>query len=218
MSDLPAALALRRWAFVAAPVIGAALAVVGALADPAPGETGEPLWRLYAAHPEPLQVKALAFHWAFAFWFLAPLLVPTLVTGRGRWIGNLAAIAGFVGLATMPGLLVLDWYDSAIGQNFGVEGNAAVSATVEGMWGPAVLMGPGFPCMVVALPLAAGALWRAGAAPWWGIAAAVAGIGALIVSNLSAPGAVVATLAHLGVAAAFARATRDGADRAPATA
>jgi hypothetical protein len=58
------------------------------------------------------------------------------------------------------------------------------------------------------LPLATLALWRAGLAPWWGIAAAAAGLAALIVSNLAVPGAAVAILAHLGVAAAFSHATR----------
>ena len=211
---VPSALALRRWVFVASPVLAAALILLGVLFDPAPGLSGEPLWRLYAAHPEPLQIKALAFHWAFAFWFLSPLLTPALVAGRGRWIANLAGIVGFVGLATMPGLLISDWFDSAIGQNFGTEGNAAVAATFEAMWGPAVFVGPGLPCLVLALPLATLALWRAGRAPWWGIAAAVAGIVALAVSNLTAPGAAVAILAHLGVAAAFWRATRDGVDGA----
>lgn len=219
MTHLPPSLSLRRWAFVASPPLAAALTVIGTLADPAPaGSSGELLWRLYAAHPEPLQIKALALHWAFAFWFLPPLLTPALVAGRGRWIANLAAVVGFVGLATMPGPLILDWYDSAIGQAFGTEGNAAVEARLEAMWGPAVFIGPGFPCIVLALPLAALALWRAGLAPWWGIAAAFAGIGALILSNLSAPGAAVATLAHLGVAAAFARVTREGEREVPAAA
>ena len=139
------------------------------------------------------------------------------MAGRGRWIASLAAVAGFLGLATMPGLLLSDWFESAIGQNFGTEGNAAVAATFEAMWGPMVFVGPGLPCLVIALPLAALALWRAGRAPWWGIVAAVAGIAALAVSNLSAPGAAVAILAHLGVAAAFVRATRDSVDVAPAT-
>jgi hypothetical protein len=195
------------------------LVLIGTLADPAPaGSSGESLWSAYAAHPEPLQVKALALHWAFAFWFLPALLSPALVAGRGRWIANLAAVVGFVGLATMPGLLVLDWYDSAIGQNFGIKGNAAVAASFEAMWGPAVFTGPGFPCIALALPLAALALWQAGLAPWWGIAAALVSIAALIVSSLAAPGAVVAVLANLFLAAAFARATRDSMVEAPAAA
>ncbi len=216
MTALSDALALRRWAFVASPPLAAALILLGILFDPAPGLSGEPLWRLYAANTEPLQIKALALHWAFAFWFLAPLLTPALVAGRGRWIANLATVVGFVGLATMPGLLLSDWFESAIGQNFGTEGNAAVAATFETMWGPAVFVGPGLPCLALALPIAALALWRAGLAPWWGIAAALAGIAALAVSNLAAPGAAVAILAHLGVAAAFLRATRDGEDGAAA--
>jgi hypothetical protein len=125
---------LRRWAFVDAPPLAAALVRVGTLADPAPAvSSGEPLWQAYAAHPEPLQIKALALHWAFAFWFLAPLLTSSLVAGRGRWIANLAAKEGFVGFARMPGLLILDWFDSAIGQNFGTAGNAAVTASFEAM-------------------------------------------------------------------------------------
>jgi hypothetical protein len=219
MMPFPDALALRRWAFVASPPLASVLILIGTLADPAPaGSSGEPLWSAYAAYPEPLQIKALALHWAFAFWFLPALLSPVLVPDRGRWVANLAAVVGFVGLATMPGLLVLDWYDSAIGQNFGIEGNAAVTATFEAMWGPTVFMGPGFPCIVLALPLAALALWWAGLAPWWGIAAALVSIAALIVSSLAAPGAVVAVLANLVLAAALARATRDNLAGAPAAA
>lgn len=213
---LPPALALRRWALVAAPVLAGALATVATLADPAPGLRGEEVWRLYAANPGPLQIKSLALHWAFAFWFLPALLVPVLVRGRGRWLANLAGLLGFVGLATLPGLLFLDWYDSAIGQAFGPENHHLVETALDAMWGPAVFAGPGFPCLVLALPVATLALWRAGLAPWWGIAGAVAGIAGVILSDLTAPGAAAATLAHLAVAAALARATRPGVDGAPA--
>ena len=51
----PAALAARRAFLVAAPVLAGLFAIVGAYADPAAGTSGQEMWKVYAANPEPLE-------------------------------------------------------------------------------------------------------------------------------------------------------------------
>ena len=183
------------------PVAAGILTTIGAAADPAQGFEGEALWRLYAAHPAPLQIKSLALHWGYAFWFLTALAMPFLIRGRGRGLAWAAGIAGFAGMATLPGVLALDWYDSAIGQAFGVEGNAAVKAALDAMWGPPVFTAPGVISLVLALPLSALALWRAGVLPLWAVLLPVAGFAAMAVSGLAWWGAAVMTVVYAGFSA-----------------
>lgn len=42
--------------------------------------------------------------------------------GKGRLARDMAALLGFVGMTTLPGLPFTDWCDSAIGQLYGVDG------------------------------------------------------------------------------------------------
>ena len=162
------ALAVRRWFLILAPVLGGLFAAVGAGADPAVGLDGNKLYELYAANPEPLQFKSLGFHWGYAFWIAPALLIAPYVRGKGSWLANITAFVGFCGMTTLPGLLFIDWYDSAIGQVYGVEGNVAVTEVMNEMWGIPVFTTPGLLGFVLALPLTALTLWRAGRAPWWG--------------------------------------------------
>ncbi len=99
------ALVARRWFLVASPVLAGLFAILGAANDPAVGLDGQRLYELYAANPEPLQWKSLGFHWAYAFWMAPAMLLAPYIRGRGAWIANVAALIGFAGIATLPGLL-----------------------------------------------------------------------------------------------------------------
>ena len=204
----PAALAARRWFLISSPVLAGLCATVAAYADPAVGLDGPELWRLYAANPEALQVKSLAFHWAYAFWFVPALLIAPYVRGRGAWLANLTAAVGFVGMTTLPGLLFVDWYDSAIGQEFGVEGNVAVNEQLEAMWGIPIFTTPGVVGLLFALPLTALTLWRAGLARWWVLVPVAAGYAAFIGSGITWWGCALMTLCFAAFAVLLARATR----------
>jgi hypothetical protein len=217
-ADLPAAtrtpgrtsraLAARRWFLVAAPVLAGIFAVIGAYADPAAGTSGEAMWRVYAAEHEPLQIKSLGFHWAYAFWIAPALLIAPYVRGRGAWLANITALVGFAGMTTLPGLLFVDWYDSAIGQLYGVEGVAAVNDRMsEVMWGIPWFTTPGVVGMMLALPLTAITLWWAGLVRWWALAAVVAGFLAFMLSNVMWWGCVVTTLCFAVFSVALHRAT-----------
>ena len=207
------ALAVRRWFLVACPVLAGLFAIVGAYADPAVGLDGRRLWELYADNPERLQFKSLGFHWSYAFWIAPALLIAPYVRGRGAWLANVTALVGFAGMTTLPGLLFTDWYDSAVGQVYGAEGNQAVTDVMDGMWGVPVFVLPGIVGFMLALPLTAITLWRAGLARWWSLAAAVAGLAAFTLSGITWWGGVLTTVAFAVFAVALARATDPNNDR-----
>jgi hypothetical protein len=201
------ALAFRRGFLVAAPVLAGLLATVGAVADPAAGISGDKMLEIYFDNPDRLQFKSLAYHWSYAFWIVPAMLIVPLVRGRGAWLATVSGLIGFLGVATMPGLLLADWFDSAIGAAHGLEGHHAVYKAMEGMWGVPVFTTPGIVAFFVALPLAMLTLWCARLARWWGSAAAIAAVAAFLLSNATWPGAVIATLFLGVVALAFAKAT-----------
>ena len=86
-----------------------------------PASRATEMFEIYTDNPEPLQFKSLGFHWSYAFWIVPAFMAAAYVRGRGAWLANIAAFIGFVGMTTLPGLLFIDWYDSAIGQVYGVE-------------------------------------------------------------------------------------------------
>ena len=202
------ALAARRWFLVASPVLAGALAVVGSVADPAAGISGRELYEIYAANPEPLQLKSLGFHWSYAFWIAPALLLAAYVRSRGAWLANVAAFLGFVGMTTMPGVLFIDFYDSAIGQLYGADGAEAVEGLMGTMWGVPAFAVPGTAGFLLALPLAAVAAWRGGVVRWWAPPAVVAGYAAFMVSNVTWWGCLLTAAFFSVFAVAVERGTR----------
>lgn len=188
------ALRVRRWFLVASPVLAGLFAVLGAAADPAVGTDGAVMWKAYAENPDRVQFKSFGFHWSYSFWLLPTLLIAGLVRGRGVWLANVAALLGFVGISTLPGLLIIDLYDSAIGQVGGVQTTAAVNNLGEQMWAATAIVTPGIVGFVLAPPLAALAAWRAGLVRWCGPLAVLAGFLVFTLSNITAWGAALTTL------------------------
>ena len=132
--------------------------------------------------------------------------------GKGAWIANVAAFLGFIGMTTLPGLLAIDWFDSAVGQLYGPQAPLAVQQHMEQtMWGLPAFLLPGMIGFALALPSAAIALWRAGLARWWALAAVVAGYAAFMLSNVTWWGCALTTAFLTVFAVALARATRQPA-------
>ena len=140
--------------------------------------------RIYIENPDPLQWKSTGYHWAYAFWIGTALMVAPLVRRRGAWLATIAAVIAFAGMVTLPGMLISDWYQAAIGHSYGLEGvNAVEDRMIGTMWGLKGFMVAGFPGLALALPLAAAGLWRAGLVRWWSFAAAVAAFAVFMVST-----------------------------------
>ncbi len=138
---------MRRGFLIASPVLAGIFAVVGAAADPAAGISGTKMFEIYTDNPEALQFKSLGFHWSYAFW-MRPRLHGRGVRARsGCLAGEHRRFHRFIGMTTLPGLLFVDWYDSAIGQvHGGAEAVVAVQDKMsETMWGIPVVHCPRHP-------------------------------------------------------------------------
>lgn len=187
----------RRVLLIAAPILAGVFAIIGTAADPAAGISGAEMWRLVAENPDPLQWKSFGLHWSYTFWALPALGAWGFIRGRGAWFANVAGFFGIVGVAMLPGMLIVDFYDSAIGQVGGVETVAAVYERFDSMWAVTAMVLPGNLSLLISLPLAAGAFWRAGLAGWMGFTAVILGSAALWFSGFLWWGAAVFTVAAI---------------------
>ena len=189
---------VRRAALIAVPVLAGGFLVLGAAGDPAAGFSGADMTRLYIENPGPLQWKSTGYHWAYALWMLPALLTLPYTRRKGAWLGNLAALIGFAGLVSLPGMLLIDWIDSAVGQLHGEAAVGQLHSYMEAtMWGLPGFMIPGFLGLALALPLTAAALWQSGRGSWWGLLAAVAAFAVFLLGNAT-------VLGNLGVLACLA--------------
>ena len=209
------ALQLRRWVLVAAPVVAGLLAIGGAVADPGVDLDGAAMYERYAENPDPLQWKSVLYHFSYAVWGLAALMLAATVRRRGAWLATVAGLLAFLGISTLPGFLIVDFYDSAIGQVAGVETTLEVNDRMTGMWGLGVLVGTGMVGFLLCLPVAALAAWRAGLIAWWAALAPLAGIvGGMVLIGANVPGWTVMTLGFavlsVGLARGLPSSVRDG--------
>jgi hypothetical protein len=168
-------LRFRRWAVVVAPALAALLIVAGFFLDPAIDESGRELAREYAEHAGREQVSALAFHFGFALLAVPAVALIVAVRGRGAWLANLAAFFAVLGMTTLPGFLLTDFYDIAIYGELGGDAWQAVNDRIEELPGALVLFLTGFLGHLLALPTALLAAWRAGLLQWWPAATVAAG-------------------------------------------
>ena len=203
------ALAVRRALLVASPVLAGLFCLVGAIADPASGLSGDKMTRIYIDNPDPLQWKSTGYHWGYAFWIGTALMVAPVVKGRGAWLATIAAVIGFAGMVTLPGMLISDWYQAAIGHAYGAAGVERVEDhMISTMWGLKGFMVTGFPGLAFALPLAAAGLWRARLVRWWSFAAVVAAFVVFMMSMATWWGAALTAVCLAVFAFSLVGATR----------
>ena len=203
------ALAVRRALLVASPVLAGLFCIVGAMADPAAGIAGDKMTKIYIDNPDPLQWKSTGYHWGYAFWIGTALMVAPLVRGRGAWLATIAAVIGFAGMVTLPGMLISDWYQAAIGHSYGLDGVKEVEDhMITTMWGLKGFMAVAFPGLAFALPLAEAGLWRARLVRWWSFAATVAAFAVFMVSQATWWGAALTTVLLTVFAVSLVGATR----------
>ena len=165
--------------------------------------------RIYIDNPDPLQWKSTGYHWGYAFWIGTALMVAPLVKGRGAWLATIAAVIGFAGMVTLPGMLISDWYQAAIGHAYGAAGVERVEDhMISTMWGLKGFMVTGFPGLAFALPLAAAGLWRARLVRWWSFAAVVAAFVVFMMSMATWWGAALTAVCLAVFAFSLVGATR----------
>jgi hypothetical protein len=180
MPHVRSALGIRRAAIIVAPALSALLIVAGFFLDPAIDESGRELAKEYAAHAGREQASALAFHFAFALLALPAVALIVAVRARGAWLANLAALLAFLGMTTLPGFLLTDFYDIAIYGQLGGNAWGAVDDRIQELPGAAIMFLTGYLGFLLTLPVALLAAWRARLLPWWPAPLVLAG-------SLSAP-------------------------------
>jgi hypothetical protein len=161
------ALEFRRVALIVAPLLAAVLIVAGVFLDPDIDESGRDLAQEYADNPGVTQLSAVSFHFAFIVW--APLVFALAgpVRGRGAWLANVAALLAVFGATTLPGFLIVDFYDIAIAGELGLDAYDQVDDRLDELPGATVIFVSGFLGHVLCLPVALFAAWRAGLLPLW---------------------------------------------------
>jgi hypothetical protein len=199
------ALVFRRAALVAAPVIAAVLIVAGVFLDPDIDASGRELAEEYAENPGVTQLSALSFHFAFVMWAPLVFALAGLIRGRGVWLANVAAILAVLGATTLPGFLVVDFYDIAIVDELGADAWQPVTDRIEELPGATVLFVTGFLGHVLCLPVVLLAAWRARLLPFWTFAVVTAGLLAGQAVSPFGSGLLLAALAMLALAYSLSR-------------
>jgi hypothetical protein len=117
-------------------------------------------------HPAQYQIAALFLHFGFLLTGPAVFGLSAITARRAPVLGRLGLIVGVLGVTTLPGLLITDWFTLGLARSLGVDQAASV---VDSMNYPAML--------VILLPAVFGwflgmillgfAAWRAGLVPIW---------------------------------------------------
>ncbi|HYH33678.1 MAG TPA: hypothetical protein VD814_00855 [Nocardioides sp.] len=172
------ALAVRRWAVIAAAGLSGVLVFVSMLVDPAPSADGRELAAAYAADTAASGLHTNLIHYGFALVAPVVYVLVGMVRGRGGWLANIAGLLAVIGLSTLPGMVMLDLTTTAAVQVTDVDTAYAIEQQLGERLSFLAIVIPAFVSSVLALPLAVAALWRArlvhGGIVLAGLAAAVA--------------------------------------------
>jgi hypothetical protein len=170
------ALSFRRFAAVWALVLSGVLIVFAFFMDPDIGAEGRELARAYAENPGRIQLSAHGLRLAFALLIVPVFVLISMIREQGAWVANAAGILAVLGMTTMPGLLVVDFFDIAIYGELGGDAWQAVSDRLEELPGMIIMFVSAFVPFVLALPLIFLAAWRGGLLSWRPGVLALAGL------------------------------------------
>jgi hypothetical protein len=161
------ALSFRRWAVILAAALSGIVVLVSMFVDPVPSADGRELIQGYAANKGRQGLHTNLIHYGFALFAPVAYAMVGLVRGRGAWIANVAGVLAVLGLSTLPGLVLLDYFSVGVEDVAGVEVAFSGQTAAEKLPGFAVLTVPAFVTSLLAIPVATLGLWRAGLAAWW---------------------------------------------------
>lgn len=152
-----------------ASLLTAPLLILGAIATIPPKASDSPADYVasMAGHPLLTSVSASLFHYGWVLFALGALSSIGLLRGsRGRILVVVGALGTALGAIQMSGLLLLDWYTVALGQNLSsadaVRVDQAFGDTATDIWFATAKIGALLLPLVLFLGLA-----RAGVLPWW---------------------------------------------------
>ncbi|ADB53359.1 hypothetical protein [Conexibacter woesei] len=128
-----------------------------------------------AGHPTQAQIAATFLHFGWVAWAPAAFGIVALLAPRGGWLLKIGGTLAIVGTVSLPGLLVVDFYDLALAQELPSAQAVEVSDKASGYGLQALFQVPAVAGAILGTLLLLFALWRASWAPAWVPFAAVAG-------------------------------------------
>ncbi|MDA0170369.1 hypothetical protein OJ998_14820 [Solirubrobacter taibaiensis] len=120
-----------------------------------------------AAHPEQAQIAAVLLHFGFLLLLPASLGLMHLARGAAPKLAHVGGLLAIFGLATLPGLLVTDFYDLALAEALPREQSVPISDAALDGWAPMLISLTGTIPVFVGMIVLAFAVWRARVAPIW---------------------------------------------------
>ena len=161
------ALAARRWAIIVCAALAGTLAFVSMLVDPAPSADGKELLQAYYDEQDRQGLHTNLLHYGFALFAPVAYGMIGLVRGRGAWLANVAGLFAILGLSTLPGLVMIDFAGISMVEVVGLDTAAKIQEHTDTLAWFGIAVAPAFLASLVALPLAAFAMWRARLLPLW---------------------------------------------------
>jgi hypothetical protein len=161
------ALSFRRWAVILAAGLSGVIVLISIIVEPGRDAEGTEIIQAYAANHRAFGLHTNLIHYGFALSTPVAYAMVGLVRRRGAWIANLAGLLAVLGLSTLPGLVLLDYFSVAVEHVSGLEAAVNTEDALEKLPGFAALTVPALISAMLAVPVATLALWRARLVAWW---------------------------------------------------
>jgi hypothetical protein len=157
----------RRTALGLCLIAGPLVTLIGGLIAPWEESDTKAAWlRVLAENPLRAQAGAVCLYFGYLLIAVSIFGILNLLRHRAVVLGHVAGVFAIWGWITLPGLLVVDFYDLALAQSLDLEQAVAISERPQD-YALAPLIGLSVPLGILALVLLVVALWRTGFAPVW---------------------------------------------------
>jgi hypothetical protein len=177
-------------------IVGPIIVLAGMIATPWEAEpTTASYHDALAAHPGQAEIAATLLHFGYVLLLPAALGIMHLARRASPKLAHVGGALAVLGLATLPGLLVTDFYDLALAENLPRAQSVAISDATQEGWAGAVFGLSAIAPMFFGLIVLMVAAYRAGVAPvWTPVGIAVAWLLPLVSGTGLAPAVAGATL------------------------
>lgn len=140
----------------------------------------------YLVDPGRSQLSALLLHFGYLL-LLPALLGLAMVSREAPRLRAAGLLFGIPAVATLPGILIIDFYDMALAQTLPIEQAVAVAEKVGEYPGTLLLFLPTMVGLVLSFALLGVAIWRVGFVPGWSAALLVVGMTLMVVHRGAGP-------------------------------
>ena len=121
-------------------IVGPLIVLAGMIATPWEDEATTASYHdALAAHPGQAEIAATLLHFGFLLLLPAALGIMHLARRASPKLAHIGGLLAVLGLATLPGLLVTDFYDLALAEALPRAQSVAISDATQDSWAAAVM-------------------------------------------------------------------------------